>query len=52
MYMDVIATNGIKKADSLRSDLGLNMFQPINIYDTCKTLDLDVRFYRINMEGM
>lgn len=52
MYMDVIATNGIKKADSLRSDLGLNMFQPINIFDTCKTLDLEVRFYRINMEGM
>jgi len=50
--MDIIATKGIKKADSLRADLGLNMFQPINIYDTCNRLELDVRFLNVNMEGM
>ena len=50
--MDVIATSGIKKADSLRAELGLNMFQPVNIYDTCLYLEIDVRFRRINMEGM
>lgn len=50
--MNTIAVNGIKKADSLRIDLGLNMFQPINVYDACEKLGLDVRFYRINMEGM
>ncbi len=50
--MNTTAVNGIKKADSLRIDLGLNMFQPINVYDACEKLGLDVRFYRINMEGM
>lgn len=50
--MNTIAVNGIKKADLLRMDLGLNMFQPINVYDACEKLGLDVRFYRINMEGM
>jgi len=50
--MNTIAVNGIKRADALREELGLNMFQPINIYDTCKNLELDVRFFRINMEGM
>ena len=50
--MNTIAVNGIKKADSLRTDLGLNMFQPVNVYDVCEKLGIDLRFYRINMEGM
>lgn len=50
--MDAIATKGIKKADSLRIDLDLNMFQPLNVYDACNKLELDVRFVNINMEGM
>lgn len=50
--MDAIATKGIKQANSLRMDLNLNMFQPINIYDVCNKLEIDVRFVRINMEGM
>lgn len=50
--MDAIANRGIKKADSLRMDVDLNMFQPLNIYDTCDKLEVDVRFVKINMEGM
>ena len=50
--MDAIATKGIKKADSLRMDLDINMFQPLNVYDACNKLELDVRFVNINMEGM
>tara|TARA_R110000744_G_scaffold23_2_gene102 strand:- start:6125 stop:6979 length:855 start_codon:yes stop_codon:yes gene_type:complete len=52
MFMDSIAASGIKKADSVRADLGLNMFQPINVYDACLKFEIDVRFRRINMEGM
>lgn len=50
--MDIIATKGIKKANSVRMDMDLNMFQPINVYDVCDKLELDVRFFKINMEGM
>ncbi|UBZ08615.1 ImmA/IrrE family metallo-endopeptidase [Salegentibacter mishustinae] len=50
--MDSIATSGIKKADTVRADLGLNIFQPINVYDICLKFEIDVRFRRINMEGM
>ncbi len=50
--MDTIAASGIKKANSLREDLGLNMFQPVNVYDACARLEVDVRFVSINMEGM
>ncbi|MCY4561850.1 MAG: ImmA/IrrE family metallo-endopeptidase [Flavobacteriaceae bacterium] len=49
--MDVIATSGIKKANALREVLGLNMFQPVNVYDACTKLEVDVRFVAINMEG-
>lgn len=50
--MDSIAASGIKKADSVRAELGLNMFQPINVFDTCLKFKIDVRFRSINMEGM
>ena len=40
------------KADEIRESLGLDMFEPINIYDACIDLGLTVRFVDINMEGM
>lgn len=42
----------IVKADEIRSELGLNMFQSVNIFDACIRLGLSVRFVDINMEGM
>lgn len=50
--MNTISLKGIKEADSLRIDLGLNMFQPINIYDACTQIEIDVRFIKVSMEGM
>lgn len=41
----------ILKADAIRTRLGLNMFQPVNIFDSCVNLDVTVRFVDINMEG-
>jgi hypothetical protein len=40
------------KADEIRAELGLNMFQAVNVYDACIHLGISVRFLDINMEGM
>ncbi|RCR67522.1 ImmA/IrrE family metallo-endopeptidase [Larkinella punicea] len=45
-------TKAILKADEIRTRLGLNIFQPINIFDACVNLGLTVRFVDINMEGL
>lgn len=42
----------IKKADHIRSEVGLNMSEPLNIFDCCVKLGITVRFVDINMEGM
>ena len=39
-------------ADEVRIELGLDMFEPINIYDACIDLQITVRFVDISMEGM
>jgi Zn-dependent peptidase ImmA (M78 family) len=44
--------NALLKADEVRMQLGLNMFQPINIFDACIELELTVKFVDVNMEGM
>jgi len=40
------------KADEIREQLGLNIFEPINIFDACKQLEVSVRFVDISMEGL
>jgi Zn-dependent peptidase ImmA (M78 family) len=40
------------EASKVRAELDYSMFQPINIFDTCKDLGVTVRFVDINMEGM
>ena len=42
----------ILKADEIRTQLGLDMFEPINIFDSCNKLGLTVRFVDVNMEGL
>jgi len=42
----------IKKANQIRTRLGLDMFEPVNIFDACLDLDVTLRFVDINMEGM
>ncbi|MCB0518496.1 MAG: ImmA/IrrE family metallo-endopeptidase [Lewinellaceae bacterium] len=45
-------THALREADNVRMELGLNMYQPVNIYDICTELGITVRFVDINMEGM
>lgn len=47
-----IYTNAIRKASEIRLELGVSIMQPINIYDVCKSLEVDVQFVDINMEGL
>ena len=42
----------LQKADEVRDNLGLDMFEPMNIFDSCVSLDITVRFVDISMEGM
>jgi Zn-dependent peptidase ImmA (M78 family) len=50
--MNILYSNAIRKASSIRLDLGLDLFQPINIYDVCAKLNVDVQFVDVNMEGL
>lgn len=50
--MNPLYKKALLKADEVRMQLGLNMFQPINIFDSCIHLGLSVRFVNVNMEGM
>ncbi len=47
-----IYKKAIMMADDIRAELGLNMFQPVNIFDACIRLGVSVRFVDINMEGV
>ena len=50
--MKQLYTSAIRKASEIRIELGLDLFEPINIYDVCSSLGIDVRFVDINMEGL
>ncbi len=42
----------VRMAGEIRNTLKLSLHEPINIFDSCTKLGLDVRFADINMEGM
>jgi len=50
--MDFLYIQAMRKAGEIRSILNLNMHEPINIFDSCSKLGLNVRFVDVNMEGM
>ncbi len=50
--MNLLHISAIRKANEIRLKLGLDLFQPLNIYDVCAKLGLDVQFIDINMEGL
>ncbi len=50
--MNPLHQSAIKSAEKVRLKLGVNMFSPINIYDTCEALNVTVRIVPINMEGL
>ncbi|UPQ75267.1 ImmA/IrrE family metallo-endopeptidase [Chryseobacterium nepalense] len=45
-------TSAIRKASETRIRLGASLNEPLNIYDVCSTMEIDVRFVDINMEGL
>lgn len=49
--MKSIYRDAILKASQLRKQLGVGMFQPINVFDACTNMSVDVRFVDLNMEG-
>jgi Zn-dependent peptidase ImmA (M78 family) len=50
--MDPLVMLALRKASEIRSKHKLNIYQPINIYDLCIEMNINVRFVEINMEGM
>lgn len=40
------------KADEVRATLGINIFDPINIFDACHSIGISVRFMDVSMEGL
>lgn len=50
--MNSIFLNAIKSSTKVRNRLGLNLFEPLNIYDTCTENGVTVRIVNINMEGI
>lgn len=50
--MNQLYTNAIRKSSEVRLKLGFNLYEPINIYDVCAKLKIDVQFVDINMEGL
>lgn len=49
--MNELYTSAIRKASEIRMKLGYSLYEPINIYDVCSKLEIDVQFVDINMEG-
>ena len=50
--MTPLVRQALVKADEIRRKFGLNMFQPINVFDVCIDLEITVRSIDANMEGM
>lgn len=50
--MNTLFIEATRQADKVRTQLGLDIYQPLNIFDTCIHLGVTVRFVDINMEGM
>lgn len=50
--MTPLVRQALVKADEIRRKFGLNMFQPLNVFDICRDLNITVRFLDVNMEGM
>ncbi|OJX33603.1 MAG: hypothetical protein BGO86_02750 [Chryseobacterium sp. 36-9] len=47
-----IYKEAILKSAEIRLSLGYKMQEPLNIYDVCDKLSVDVRFLDVNMEGL
>lgn len=50
--MNSTTKSALRKADEVRRHCGAGIFQPVNVFDICQRLEVDVRFVDINMEGV
>jgi Zn-dependent peptidase ImmA (M78 family) len=50
--MRALQMQAIKKAGQIRAKLKVGLFDPINIFDTCAKLKVNVRFVPVSMEGL
>ncbi len=50
--MNQLYLTALRQAEKIRIKIGVNMFDPISIYDVCAKLGVEVRFVGINMEGL
>ncbi len=50
--MNSIYRDAILKASEVRKQLTVNMFQPINIFDSCIKLNINLKFIDVNIEGL
>ncbi|MCL6216916.1 ImmA/IrrE family metallo-endopeptidase [Zunongwangia pacifica] len=50
--MKELFTSAIRKASEIRLKLGYSLYEPVNVYDICSKLEIDVQFVDINMEGL
>ncbi len=50
--MHQLYKQGLLKAEELRMDLDLDPFEPVNIFDICERLNVSVRIYNNNMDGI
>lgn len=48
----VLLEAAIREADKLRMQHGYTMFQPVNVFDICISMDVSVRFINVSMEGI
>jgi Zn-dependent peptidase ImmA (M78 family) len=42
----------LSEAAKVRRELNINSFEPVNIFDVCRRLEVQVRFDEVNMEGV
>lgn len=52
MYLPQPFTTAIREADKVRMEFGLDIYEPMNIFDLCIEAQVSVRFVDVNMEGM
>lgn len=50
--MKALQTQAVKKAAQIRAKLKVGLFEPLNVFDTCAKLGVNVRFVPISMEGL
>jgi len=49
--MNPLIQKAIRKADEVRRVLGLDIYEPVDVFSACEVFGVTVRFFEISMEG-